>query len=342
MLPWANKPWRNAGCGARRKYTATVRAPALADGLMRTTVAASGVSRPSTRKVAGAPTRTATTSCGASAASSSSCERSTTSRIRVSTATRSPGWLSRCAIWPSSGATRRASFTDLRARSAAAWAAARLARAPSALDCAVSSAVGEMKPWPTSALLLASVRSATSSWARAERVCCSACCSRNWYSLVSICPSTCPARTLSPSRTVRAWSSPATLALTNALRTALTEPVTATERVKVWGRTLTTSSGSSSSAAVVGAVVGVSAARPRATSTSVTSTTSAAAIRTRRLFMRSKACGWRRPWPERLRQCSAADRAAPAARGRGSGDAGRCRIPPASGTRPASACARTA
>ena len=106
------------------------------------------------------------------------------------------------------------SFTALRAISAAARAACSEARALAALLAEVSSALREMKPWSTRALLLSSVRWAMSSWAWAAAAWSSAWRSRHWNSVASRVPNNWPALTRSPSRTVSVTTSVATLALT--------------------------------------------------------------------------------------------------------------------------------
>ena len=234
---------------------------------MRATVALSGVSSPSTDSRATPPTRSVARSCGATAASSSSRDRSTISRMRASTATRSPGWARRWATRPAIGAVSTASARVLRASSTPASAACNVAWAPVSADAELSSAVGEMNPWATSAWLLVNWRWAISSCALAAPACCSAWRSRQSNSVASSWPSTWPARTVSPSRTVRVLISAATRALTNALFTAFRLPETSSERVRACRCTVNTSAAPSSSrgsttAAEAAVAATVAAARP--------------------------------------------------------------------------------
>ena len=99
------------------------RVPAWALGLMRATCAATGPAMPSTSSVARRPIVSAATSSGASADSTSICDRSTISTSRVSIATRSPAWAMRCDTRPEIGATRVASLRLLRASATADSAA---------------------------------------------------------------------------------------------------------------------------------------------------------------------------------------------------------------------------
>ena len=228
---------------------------------MRATFAATGNATPSTDTRACWPTRRATTSSGATATSSSSRERSTISSRRASTATRSPGCTSRCDTRPDSGARISVSRTALRLISAAALAACSVANAPAALLTEVSSAVCEMKPCSTSALLLACWRSATSSWACAAAAWSSAWRSRQRTSVSSRRAISWPARTASPSRTSTSRTSLATLALTSALSTAFRLPLSAsvaTSSVRV--AVATSPAASSSAAALAGAAARVAAA----------------------------------------------------------------------------------
>jgi hypothetical protein len=94
------------------------------------------------------------------------------------------------------------------------------------LKAEVSSAVLEMKPFSISARLLSNWRCAMSictlaalAWSCAWR-------SRAWYSVGSMRATTWPALTASPSRTVSPCNSPGTRALTKAVVTALSAPVT--------------------------------------------------------------------------------------------------------------------
>src|SRR6218665_1665706 len=73
---------------------------------MRTTVADTGPGVPAMSSRAFCPTRTATESAALIRASSSSSERSTTSMMRASIDTRSPGCASRCATRPLMGLRR--------------------------------------------------------------------------------------------------------------------------------------------------------------------------------------------------------------------------------------------
>ena len=130
----------------------------------------------------------------------------------------------RCATWPSMGLRSTVSCSALRASSTPAWAAKWLAWAASQLACVVCSAVGEIKPCPTRARLFSSWRWAMASWAAAAWACCSAWRRRAAFSVASICASAWPARTLSPSRTCRPCSSPATRAFTKACCRALRTP----------------------------------------------------------------------------------------------------------------------
>lgn len=260
---------------------------------MRATLAASGAGRPSICSWARWPTRRPTTSSGATAASSSMRVRSTISTMRPSTATRSPGCARRWDTRPVSGARSSQSFTALRASSAAAWAACSEARAPLALLVAVSSAVLEMKPWSTSARLLASVRSAISSWARAASAWSCAWRSRHWYSVSSRWPMSWPACTRSPSRTSRVLSSAATLALTRALLTALSPPDTGSVAASSARTARATSPGASSMAWATGLEVGAavlprlaSSARPMAKASSRAATVTIRVQRKRRLMGR--------------------------------------------------------
>ena len=138
------------------------------------------------------------------------------------------------------------SASDLAAMSCAAWAARWLAWAAARLESEVSSAVLEMKPWATSAWLLASWRWAMATWAAAAWACCAACWVRAWYSVVSMRPSTWPACTASPSRTCNPLSSPATLALTAAVLAARSTPEMGTVCTSVRVRACTTSEVASS------------------------------------------------------------------------------------------------
>ena len=193
---------------------------------MRTTLAPRVAPPPSTASRALAPICSVPRSCGATAASSSMRDRSTISMMRASTATRSPGWARRWATRPAIGAINWVSARDLRASSAPASAACSVAWAPASPDTDDSSAVAEMKPCATSALLLLSWRWAMSSWARAAAACCSAWRRRQSNSVASSRPMAWPASTRSPSRTVRVCSSAATRALTKAPLTAFRLPET--------------------------------------------------------------------------------------------------------------------
>ena len=217
------------------------------------------------------------------AASSSMRDRSTISTMRPSSGTRSPGWARRCATRPLIGATSVVSPRLLRASSTAASAACRLAWAPAALLDEVSSAVGEMKPWATSALLLVSWRWAMSSCARAAVACCSAWRRRQSNSVASSWPITWPAFTASPSRTLSVFSSAATLALTKAVFTAFRLPDTSSRRLSVVRSTVSRSCGANSScgcgalaavAAVAACVAVRRASHCRPTSTTAASTSS--------------------------------------------------------------------
>ena len=176
--------------------------------------------------------RRGATSAGARAAASSSRERSTISTMRASTASRSPGCTKRCATVPLIGAVTTASRTCLRASSAAAWAAACEAVAAARLESEVSSAFLLMNPWATSARLLASVRAAMSSCACAAATWSSAWRSRQPASVSSSSAMRWPARTVSPSRTVRLRSSAASRALTMAVSTAARPPESSTVRTR--------------------------------------------------------------------------------------------------------------
>ena len=234
------------------------------------------------RSRAGWPTASATTSSGATGASSSRRDRSTISISRASSATRSPGWTKRCATVPAIGATRRVSRRALRASSTAASAACQLDCAAASFEIAVSSPVGEMKPCATSARLLSSARRAMSAWARAEAAVCSAWRRRQSTSVVSSSPITWPARTVSPSRTDRRRSSAATLALSNALFAAFSPPETSTVRARPIGRSSSRSAGASSSAAASRAPVGAASGRgalPRHTNPATASRATAASPR---------------------------------------------------------------
>ena len=262
---------------------------------MRATRALTGSIRPSTCSAAVWPSASATTSSGATAASSSSRDRSTISTMRASTATRSPGCARRCETRPEIGATSVPSARALRASSTAAIAARWLACAAASLDTEVSNPVGEMKPCATSARLFSSVRLAMSSCARADEAVCSAWRSRQSSSVVSSWPSTWPALTRSPSRTLRLRNSAATLALTSALFTAFSPPDTSSVRPSATERATTTSDGARSSASVEraeGAAAACSALRAssaRATSAPTTSSTSSGMIHFRWRFMRGSA-----------------------------------------------------
>ena len=231
---------------------------------MRTTVAGTASLLPSTVKRALSPTFSAARSCGATAASSSSRARSTISRMRASTATRSPGWARRCAMSPAIGAVKTVSDRDFLARSTPACAAIKLAIAPASLETEVSSAVGEMKPCATSALLLVSWRWAISSWARAAAACCSAWRRRKSNSVASSWPSTWPARTLSPSRTSRRLTSEPTRALTNALLIAFRLPDTSSPRVRLTRCRVSTSCAASSRVGAAALAADAAAAAPGA------------------------------------------------------------------------------
>ena len=128
---------------------------------------------------------------------------------------------------PAMGARKLASCTALRDKSAAARAACNDDRAPAALLTDVSSAVRLMKPWLTSAWLLASVFSAMSSCALAAPAWSSAWRKRIWYSVSSSRPINWPALTRSPSRTLMSRTSAATLERSMALLTARRLPDTA-------------------------------------------------------------------------------------------------------------------
>ena len=167
--------------------------------------------------------------------------------MRPSSGTRSPGWARRCATVPLIGAVRVASLRDLRASSTAASAACSVAWAPASVETEVSSAVGEMKPWATSAWLLVRWRWAISCCARAALACCSAWRKRQSNSVGSSWPMTWPALTVSPSRTVRVFNSAATRALTKALSTAFRLPEISSVRVSGSRATGSTSSAASSS-----------------------------------------------------------------------------------------------
>ena len=151
-----------------------MREPAWALGLMRITRALAGSGLPSTVNLACAPTLSAARFSGGTAASNSSEPRSTISRILPSTATRSPGCARRCDTRPLIGVAMRVSANDFFASSTPASAACKVAWAPASDESEVSSAVGEMKPWATSALLLVDWRLAMSNWVRAAIACCSA------------------------------------------------------------------------------------------------------------------------------------------------------------------------
>ena len=224
-----------------------MRDPACAAGLMRATRAPISTGTPSTDTRAACPTCTAATSSGAIAASISSAVRSTISRMRVSTPTRSPGCTRRWETRPLIGAVNVASARDLRASSSPANAAWRLACAAASLLTELSSAVGDMKPCATSALLLASARCAISSCALAACACWSACRTRQSNSVVSCWTSTCPARTRSPSRTARVRTSPATRALTKLLCAARTLPENSIRRCRSMRRAVSRSSAGISS-----------------------------------------------------------------------------------------------
>ena len=137
----------------------------------------------------------------------------------------------------------RVSASDLRASSTPASAACSVAWAPASAESEVSSAVGEIKPCATNALLLLDWRWAMSTWVRAAIACCSAWRKRKSYSVVSNWATTWPARTLSPSRTATAVNSAATLALTTAVFTALSEPETSSPWVSATLPTASTSDG---------------------------------------------------------------------------------------------------
>ena len=100
------------------------RVPAWALGLMRATRAVTGAGNAvDLRTSALRPIVSPATSSGASAASSSICDRSTISTRRVSIATRSPVCAMRCDTSPEIGATRVASLRLLRASATADSAA---------------------------------------------------------------------------------------------------------------------------------------------------------------------------------------------------------------------------
>ena len=184
--------------------------------------------------------------------------------MRASTATRSPGWARRWATRPPMGAINTASPRDLRAKSTPACAAIQVAWAPASLEIEVSSAVGEIKPWATSALLLVSWRWAMSSCARAAAACCSAWRRRSSNSVASSAPSTWPGRTLSPSRTSRRLISDPTRALTKALLTAFRLPDTSRPRVSRCGCTVSRSCAANSSVGAAALAAAAAAGAPSA------------------------------------------------------------------------------
>ena len=122
---------------------------------------------------------------------------------------------------------RSRSRARLRAISAARLRGLQRAWAPLALLTEVSSAVFEMKPWSTSALLLASVRSAISSCAWAAAWSARPGAGASGIRCRPRRPMRWPALTRSPSRTVSCATSAATRAFTKALSTAFNPPLTA-------------------------------------------------------------------------------------------------------------------
>jgi hypothetical protein len=117
------------------RYTRMLRLPACVLGLIRATRALTGsghcLRSSAPRSARRAP---AAASLALTAASSSTRLRSTISMMRASTGTRSPGWASRCDTRPLIGATSTVSASVLRATSAAASAAWKLACAPLSVE----------------------------------------------------------------------------------------------------------------------------------------------------------------------------------------------------------------
>ena len=177
---------------------------------------------------------------------------------------------------PLMGASKVASPRALRAISTAARATSRLACAAASLLTEDSSAVAEMKPWVTKALLLARLRCAMSSCARLAATCCSAWRSRRSSSVVSCSTSGCPAFTASPSRAWMRTISPATRAFTKAVSTALTVPETSSVRVPLPWVAVTMSVGVSSRACGAAGVAAVDCTTRRSLTSLNTATLTAA------------------------------------------------------------------
>ena len=181
--------------------------------------------KPSTRKFSAWPIFTWPMAAGGTDASSCRRERSTMLTTLASSATRSPGCASRCDTMPENGATRTASPSAFCTITSSASAERSFAAATSKLLWMLSNALCEMNDlsssafcWPRffSAHTNCALAASTSAWRAATLA---------WTSVRSILASTWPCFTLSPSRTVTATSSPATLAFTVASVSGASEPV---------------------------------------------------------------------------------------------------------------------